>query len=180
MACVVSILPETLVLRQFQGPNAIYSWTAGATWPGSGEIDIMEGVNENDAAEFTIHSGPGCSVGDGEFSGKMTTSDCDVEAEGQLPNEGCNVIGDNPASFGKNFNSNDGGVYAMEWTSDAISMWFFPRGKIPTDVDGNNPDPTTWGKPMAQFKGACDIDQTVDEQHLVSSSACLIFAEFNG
>lgn len=168
------------MLRQFQGPNAIYSWTAGATWPGSGEIDIMEGVNENDAAEFTIHSGPGCSVGDGEFSGKMTTSDCDVEAEGQLPNEGCNVIGDNPASFGKNFNSNDGGVYAMEWTSDAISMWFFPRGKIPTDVDGNNPDPSTWGKPMAQFKGACDIDQTVDEQHLVSSSACLIFAEFNG
>lgn len=135
----------------------------------------MEGVNEKEFAEFTIHTGPGCSVADGLFSGEMTTSDCDVEAEGQEPNVGCNVIGENPQSFGTAFNNNQGGVYAMEWTSDHISMWFFPRGKIPTDVDGKNPDPTTWGKPMAQFKGACDIDQAIDEQHIVSYRS-LIFS----
>jgi hypothetical protein len=129
----------------------------------------MEGVNEGASAEFTIHTGPGCSVEQGLFSGSMTTSNCDVNAVGQLPNEGCNIVGEDPASFGNPFNSNGGGVYAMEWTSDAISMWFFPRGKIPTDVDGNNPDPTSWGKPIAQFQGACDIDQVIQDQHIVSS-----------
>ena len=131
----------------------------------------MEGVNENEAAEFTIHTGPGCSIADdGMFSGTMTTSDCDVEAAGQLPNVGCNIVGDSPQTFGAPFNSNGGGVYAMEWTSEAISMWFFPRGKIPTDVDGGKPDPTSWGKPVARFQGGCDIDQSITEQRIVSLS----------
>lgn len=176
MACPVSNYQRRKIpSRSTSFPNTCYRWTSGATWPGSGEIDIMEAVNENKAAEFTIHTGPGCTVADGVFSGKMTTSNCDVAAEGQLPNVGCNIVGDDSASFGTGFNSGGGGVYAMEWTSDAISMWFFPRGKIPTDIDGSNPDPTSWSKPMAQFKGACDIDQAIQDQHIVSSSSAVFF-----
>lgn len=45
----------------------------------------------------------------------------------------------------------------MEWTSDYIQVWFFPRGKIPSSITSGNPDVSTFGQPMANFRG-CDFD----------------------
>ena len=60
-----------------------------------------------------------------------------------------------------NFNRASGGVYAMEWTSTAIRIWFFTRDEVPASIsaaDGNGPDPSTFGDPVANFQGSCDID----------------------
>jgi len=50
----------------------------------------------------------------------------------------------------------------MEWTSTAIQIWFFPRDQIPASILEANgtvgPDPTTFGVPMANFQGSCDLD----------------------
>ena len=58
-------------------------------------------------------------------------------------------------------NENGGGVWAMEWTSELINVWFFSRDAIPDDITNENPDPCSWGTPTADFEsqyGECDID----------------------
>lgn len=73
---------------------------------------------------------------------------------------GCSVIG-LEGSYGTSMNNNGGGVYAMEWTSDYIKIYFFPRDSIPVDITTGNPDPSGWGTPTANFEsqyGDCDID----------------------
>jgi hypothetical protein len=52
-----------------------------------------------------------------------------------------------------------GGVFATQWTSDFIRIWFFPRNAVPLDIAEGTPDPTTWGFPQANFQGSCDIDK---------------------
>lgn len=50
----------------------------------------------------------------------------------------------------------------MEWTSSAIQIWFFPRGSVPASIleanDTVGPDPSTFGMPVANFQGSCDLD----------------------
>lgn len=46
----------------------------------------------------------------------------------------------------------------MEWTSSNIQVWFFPRDSIPAGVTATNPDPSTFGEPVANIAGSCDID----------------------
>lgn len=117
---------------------------------------------------MTLHTNSGCTISStGAFSGQMTTPNCDVNAPGQYANAGCQIATHDTASYGTGFNANGGGVYATEWTSDAISIWFFPRGAIPGDLSGDNPDPSGWGKPSAKFQGGCDIDQHFQKHNLI-------------
>ena len=146
-------------------------WLLGSgTWPQTGEIDIIEGVNDQAGNLMTLHTNAGCSVtrpnsssSSASFTGNLTTPDCDVNAAGQEQNAGCQIDGrDNPVSFGAEFNSVQGGVYALEWTSQAITIWFFARNQIPSDLLATNttsttPNPSQWPTPVARFAG-CDID----------------------
>lgn len=59
-------------------------------------------------------------------------------------------------------------MYATEWTSAAINIWFFSRGYIPPDIVEGSPDPTSWGQPAAQFQGDCDIDSHFQNLSIVS------------
>ena len=56
----------------------------------------------------------------------------------------------------------------MEWTSSAISIYFFPRGSVPSDVLGSSPNPSSWGTPMAVFSGGCDMGTAFTNQQIVS------------
>jgi hypothetical protein len=118
---------------------------------------------------MTLHTGPGCQIGSDTtaFSGSVTTGNCDVNAEGQSKNAGCSIEHPSKKSYGAGLNQNGGGVYAMQWNSDAISVYFFPRDTIPADVLSDNPNPTTWGKPAAKFVGGCDIDKMFAEQQII-------------
>ena len=117
---------------------------------------------------MTLHTGPGCSISnDGLFSGSITTPNCYVNAPGQGTNAGCQITTTNSQSYGTGFNANGGGVYATEWTSEHINIYFFPRGSIPGDVASGNPDPSTWGTALASFSGGFEIDSFFQNQQIV-------------
>lgn len=101
------------------------------------------------------------------MTGQLHTSNCFVSAPGQASNEGCAIKDTRTNTWGTGFNSNNGGVYAMEWNSDHIKIWFFPRGAIPPDVLGPNPEPASWGLPAARFSGGCDINSKFREHKIV-------------
>ncbi|KAI1613799.1 endo-1,3(4)-beta-glucanase [Exophiala viscosa] len=143
-------------------------WTVGPNWPNSGEIDIIEGVNSQVGDSMALHTGSGCSItNNGDFSGSITTPNCNVDASGQATNAGCQVLTSAADTYGTGFNNGEGGVYATEWTSSAITIWFFPRSSIPSDVSSGSPDPSGWGTPLSQFQGGCDIDDFFEDHQIV-------------
>ena len=125
----------------------------GPSWPNNGEIDIIEGISLQAQDAITMHSGPSCS---------MIGESCDG-------GNGCSTQVGGPTSFGDGFNNNGGGIYAMEWTSDYINVYFFAHSNAPSDILGSAPDPTNWGTPTASFVGGstCDIDANFQNNNIV-------------
>lgn len=130
-------------------------------WPTNGEIDIMEGVNQvsNNKNQMTLHTTDDCKMDrKRKMSGSASYTNC---YNGTNDNSGCGVYGSD-TSFGKGFNSVNGGIYAVEWRNAGIRIWFFERADIPSDLDSDNstavPDPSSWGEATADFPGTdCDI-----------------------
>lgn len=146
------------------------AWLLGSgTWPQNGEIDILEGVNQQVGNQMTLHTNAGCSIDNTGFTGQLATSNCDINALSQDKNAGCGIIdSNNTASFGPGFNALNGGVFATEWTSQTIKIWFFSRNTIPADITSNSPDPTKWGTPVANFAGnQCDIDNHFKDMSII-------------
>lgn len=141
-------------------------WSFGPNWPASGEIDIIEGVNSQTTDTMTLHTSAGCSMSSaGSASGTvMTSSDCNA-SNGNL---GCGASTSATNNYGDGFNAVGGGVYAMEWTSSSISIYFFPRAAIPADITAGAPNPASWGAPQAKFAGSgCDIDAHFANHNIV-------------
>lgn len=150
-------------------------WMLGPNWPHGGEIDIYEGVNLEYQNVMTLHTGPGCTVTrHANFTGKMKTSNCDVAAAGQTPNEGCSVKSHDPWGYGTGFNVLGGGVYTTEWTPSAIKIWFFSRThQIPRDIENGRPDPRNWGVPTAHFTGNCSFTRSFkDLKFVINTTFC--------
>ncbi len=81
-------------------------------------------------------------------------------------NQGCGQSTNAGNNYGSGFNAAGGGIYAMEWTSERISVWFFPRddARVSAALAGANgtaPDPESFGTPQASFSGSggCNIDE---------------------
>ena len=142
-------------------------WLVGPNWPAMGEIDIIEGVNGAMTNTMTLHTSSGCSIQKTGMSGTANTTDCDTNAPEQPKNAGCGILSTDTSNFGAGFNAIGGGVYATEWTSDAISIWFFPRQNIPADITANTPDASKWGTPLAHYAGNCNIDTHFQNMNLV-------------
>jgi hypothetical protein len=76
-------------------------------------------------------------------------------------------------SYGDNFNVNSGGVFATQWTSESIQIWFFDYGMTPDDITAGTPDPTLWGPATSVFQGTCDIDSNfVNNQIVFDTNFC--------
>ncbi|KZT22104.1 glycoside hydrolase family 16 protein [Neolentinus lepideus HHB14362 ss-1] len=154
-------------------------WSNGPNWPAGGEIDVVEGVNDYTNNQATIHTNPGCTIpslttvpvntaasnttiqgASLDITGSLVaTTNC---AAAETQNAGCGIRANTNNSFGTGFNAIGGGVYAMHWTSDLISVYFFPRSSIPSDIAAGNPDPTSlaWGTPMALWPGtSCNMTE---------------------
>ncbi|OQD73046.1 hypothetical protein PENDEC_c017G05308 [Penicillium decumbens] len=142
-------------------------WMLGSNWPNNGEIDIIEGVNTQSTNQMTLHTSDGCSINSFGYSGSLNTDNCYVEADGQSANSGCAIQSSSTQSYGDGFNQAGGGVYATEWTSDAINVWFFPNSSVPYDITHGVPNPLLWGLPAARFSGDCDIDSHFNELQIV-------------
>ncbi|PVI05569.1 glycoside hydrolase family 16 protein, partial [Periconia macrospinosa] len=144
---------------------AFWTYNTEVTWPIRGEVDIIEGVNENTANKMVLHTDTKCSVDGLGQSGAQSLYNCALDSPSGP--SGCDVNAQQPNSYGTGFNNNQGGVYAMEWTSSAIKMWFFPRNSIPTSITKDAPDVAEFGIPTANFQGACNLDERVINQQFV-------------
>jgi len=116
-------------------------WSFGPNWPSTGEIDTIETVNGENMAQSTLHTSPGCF----QYLPGISNPHC-ISGNGE---SGCgvNVPG---GSGGASFNAQGGGVYATQWSHEAIYMWWWPRSQIPADLDNGNT--MAWGPPYATFK----------------------------
>ncbi|KAL8756893.1 MAG: hypothetical protein Q9199_002620 [Rusavskia elegans] len=125
-------------------------WSTGPSWPSNGEIDIIEGVNLQSTNKITLHTDPGCTI-----NGK----DCQGS-------QGCSV---DSGPYGDRINSAGGATYALEWTSEGMSIWGWAGGGAPSDALGNAPDPSGWGTPTASFPSgsSCDVDKFFKDQQII-------------
>ncbi|TBU64642.1 2 beta-glucanase [Dichomitus squalens] len=146
-------------------PQGCSTWPAAwevdeANWPGEGEVDILEGTNDIEPNQSTLHTSANCAQPDGRAqNGNPVSENCDVAANG---NSGCGVQSTVPNSYGKSFNAAGGGFYAMERTDTFIKVWFWSRNDpaVPADVKTAGPTVNTdaFGTPTALFvNDQCDI-----------------------
>ncbi|KJZ78431.1 hypothetical protein HIM_02469 [Hirsutella minnesotensis 3608] len=154
-------------------------WTLGQgrPWPQAGEIDIYEGSNEASINKPVLHVGNSNSFGKCVLDGANQTSalhtavNCDNTYSNQplqWPNEGCVAKEEKNGIWG----SEQGGTQALEWTSDSIKIYTFPRGAEPSNIDDDEPDTDSWGVPSVHAKKShCDIDRAFLEQKIIINVA---------
>jgi len=133
-------------------------WTLGTgVWPTTGEIDIIEGVHDNEHNQVTWHTSAGCNLTpSNNFTGTIVElnghQNLDCEGSGTLP--GCGVTEWSRASYGPTFDAQGGGVFAMKWDQDGISVWNFYRVAVPKNIQEGFPDPSVWPEPTATLEPA--------------------------
>ncbi|KAI0117085.1 glycoside hydrolase family 16 protein [Daldinia grandis] len=141
----------------------------GAEWPSGGELDIIDGANTAQRNLYSAHTTTGCKSPSAGFTGKQGRANCSPT----LDNTGCNTVSppSDTTSYGDAFNAEGGGVYALEWDSEDLKLWHFPRSEIPDNIVYAHvlgPDPSTWGPPQAVFGGSsCSPDQHFFNMSLV-------------
>ncbi|GAA5834858.1 hypothetical protein JCM5353_004902 [Sporobolomyces roseus] len=150
-------------------------WSHAREWPSGGEIDIMEGVNLQTVNQVALHTVTGCYAESTEPStspnGLLASTNCDHSVNA---NQGCTFTDTRNVSYGAALAENGGGIFAAELSSDAISVWFFPRAQIPSDLrdSSSSPDPTGWGAPTAYYpQSTCNINQFFAAQQLTINIA---------
>ncbi|KAM6489168.1 endo-beta-glucanase [Amanita muscaria] len=144
-------------------------WTLGPNWPYGGEIDIVEGVNDQSPNAATLHTGPNCTMpANRNQLGTTALTDCYGLDNS---NAGCGVKFPTMESYGPSFNDIGGGWYAMERSNTQVRVWFWPRnGYVPLDVQAGLPivNPDLWGTPSADFPNTdCDINSHFAPQSIV-------------
>ncbi|KZV62425.1 glycoside hydrolase family 16 protein [Peniophora sp. CONT] len=174
-------------------PKACGSWPAvwevGPNWPQGGEVDIIEGVNDQgtnalplvldvvfliayptEPNRSSLHTSPDCTIpSTGDFSGTVVSTNCDTSVN---DNSGCGFDYSTDNSYGHSFNLIQGGFYASERTSTEVKIWFWPRTatNIPSDVKSGSSTINTnnWGRPQAYFPNTnCDIGSHFNDNNIV-------------
>lgn len=128
-------------------------WEVGGNWPNEGEVDILEGVNNQSPNLSSLHTSANCTMpASRSMTGTSTGTNCDVY---ETNNSGCGVQTNDINSFGPNFNGIGGGWYVIERTSTFINIYFWERGSssVPNDVQhpGTSVNTNDWGTPAASF-----------------------------
>ncbi|KAJ2905489.1 hypothetical protein MKZ38_005365 [Zalerion maritima] len=146
-------------------------WMYGPDWPNDGELDIIEGGSNTTRNQLSAHTSSGCSIPpEGQVLDSTILNDKLDCVSGDGTNRGCSFApaSADTTSYGMPFNAIDGGVYAVEWTSEFIKMWHFARPDIPEDIGMDTPDPSGWGMPQAIFGGStCNPDTFFSNMRIV-------------
>ncbi|KAF8968342.1 hypothetical protein BDZ97DRAFT_1902949 [Flammula alnicola] len=138
----------------------------------NGEVDILEGVHDNEHNQIAWHTNPGCLLDPNvTFTGQLSVNNgvnvtnCDANVNS---NSGCDVTEWSRASYGPFFEAQGGGILAMKWDENDISVWSFFRAAIPNDVTKGTPNPSLWGTPSAMLKNTqCNIEQYFSNHSIV-------------
>lgn len=150
-------------------------WSFGPNWPASGEIDILEGVNSQSSNEITLHTAEGCTMTQGSAIAGTKMASNAADCGSGNGNDGCPQSTVSTNNYGTGLNSAGGGVYAMEWTSSQINVWWFQRnGTMANQLSASGAaaqamDTSTFGTPTASFVGGsgCDIDSHFKNHNIV-------------
>jgi len=159
-------------------------WTVGPNWPNGGEIDMVEYVNEYTSNQCTLHTGSNgvCKMDPNvgsmykstngttsqSFTGNLISTECLSSGNN---NNGC-AFTDIEGSAGHPFNVAGGGVFAMLWDETQISVWRFQRDQIPQDIQNSDPNPDSWGTPVALWTtDSCNISASFSNLNLVLNIA---------
>ncbi|KZV86615.1 glycoside hydrolase family 16 protein [Exidia glandulosa HHB12029] len=146
-------------------------WMTGDNWPFNGEVDIIEGANDQGPNLMSLHTGPGClqTSANRAMKGAIKALDCNAFAAG---NTGCGVFGDSRRDFGPALNAAGGGFWATERTAKTIKIWFWSRqdDRVPDDVKNgaSSVNPASWGKPTATFNSnACALSSKMGPNRII-------------
>jgi hypothetical protein len=95
----------------------------------------------------------------------LSNSNCNTGNAGT----GCGVTTTTANAYGTSFNNNGGGVYATQWESSGVYVWFWPHNSVPADITAGAPVTGNWGLPIVAFNGgsACDVDNFFYSQQIV-------------
>ncbi|KAJ6478065.1 glycoside hydrolase family 16 protein [Mycena vitilis] len=144
--------------------------TNEAKWPAGGEVDILEGVNDQGTDQVTLHTSPGFT---------SLQLDCDVSVNF---NTGCGVRAKEAPSYGPSLNAHRGGWYAIERTNKFISVWFWSRNAahVPVEVKAGHAIINThnWGIPAAHFPDtSCNLREFFDANNIIINlTLCTVYA----
>ena len=144
-------------------------------WPHFGEFDVIEGVNGQSFNQVAGHTRKGCSFPNPVQKATLKTSDC---TSPDNENIGCSSAM-SPGSFGPTFNQANGGVYAMNWDTNGMKVWFFPRSNIPQDLAAGSPDLASFPEPdifYAFGAGTCDPSFFQRMKMIINLTFCGDFA----
>ncbi|KAF7361946.1 putative glycosidase C21B10.07 [Mycena venus] len=167
-----------IMLDLWHMPTGCATWPAFWTvskagpWPHGGEVDIIEGVNNNANNLASLHTTANCNMTQiREQSGQTISTQCDASYN---YNQGCGVSFTKRNSYGRPFNLNGGGYYVMRRGECGIFVWFWSRRdpSVPPEVSQGlntvNPDPSFWGEPDAVFPtDSCDYPSHFDAHSIV-------------
>jgi hypothetical protein len=138
-------------------------WTKGVNWPNDGEIDIFETVNLMDHNQMALHTLTGCTkASDAVQSGTNGATNCSTSA-------GCIVADSNNNSVGAAFAAAGGGVWATQFDTSGVFIWFWNTANVPSNLNsGSSVDTSTWGTPTASYPSStCNMTQAFGPQQLV-------------
>ncbi|KAM3547483.1 hypothetical protein ARSEF4850_010000 [Beauveria asiatica] len=157
--------------NSFKQGLVITSGTLGTgQYPENGGINMYEGWNLYPVKKVRLFTGP------------ENTNSCVEDRFHHLDLPGANfcetIIGYDNDGFltqlcqfeyiqNKIWGSSEGGIQALEWTSDAIKLYNWPIDAAPSNIKSSNPDTSSWGTPSAQFtKPGCDTQKAFSTQTL--------------
>ncbi|OAA52132.1 Concanavalin A-like lectin/glucanase [Cordyceps fumosorosea ARSEF 2679] len=148
-------------------------WTVGTgQWPTAGEVDLYEGWHLAPNNKVALHVGPSsaigqCTLDQSSQNAQVLTGNCDNTFEDgvhQWANQGCQSEETQNGIWG----SPQGGIQALEWTSDFIKIYTWPIGSAPSNIASAQPDTSSWGTPSVQLeKPNCDTETAFSDQKLL-------------
>ncbi|KIK00303.1 glycoside hydrolase family 16 protein [Laccaria amethystina LaAM-08-1] len=130
----------------------------------TGEVDVVEGVNDQGPNTVSLHTSAVCTMpAPRQQTGTPTQLDCNTNINGGT---GCGVLRPSQKKIGPTFNQNGGG-----WSATAIKVWFGSRTEcsVPNDVRPGN----LAGVPSAYFPNTtCDLAGPFSDHYIINLPFC--------
>ena len=137
-------------------------WLMSANWPNNGSIGLVNGVHNAVQNTINANTRTGCTMGTEGYSGSFLMTkhidqslhgDCQTNQPGQ-PNtdaQGCGILSPDTSSFGAAWNAKGGGVIALDWSENGITVWQWNKANVPADITAGHPIAGSdgWGTPVS-------------------------------
>ncbi|KAF5361256.1 hypothetical protein D9758_010301 [Tetrapyrgos nigripes] len=148
-------------------------------YPDGGELDIIESVNRlsDNFLTFWRAGDAQCTFppsSRGSATGIVDSDNAPLCTQSTTDQQKCGFDDASGGGWGQAFNNAGGGVYAHLIDEEGIKIWHFPRSRIPADVTNKNPNPSSWGAPVAQWgTDDCDVLKRITDHTLtINTSLC--------